>query len=482
MLTIILILLPLALSLITLLLKKETAIRYFVLTGSLIEFAVAVDAFITYKTSCHCQLLFTADWLASMGVSLKFGMDGISLLLVMLTTFLLPIIILASFGHSYRRPSAFYSLILLMEFALVGVFTAFDGLMFYIFWEMALIPAYFICAVWGGNDRIRITFKFFIYTFTGSLFMLVALIYLYFKTPMPHSFDFQWLYSVSLTSTEQSWIFLAFFLAFAVKIPIFPFHTWQPDTYTASPAAGSMLLAGIMLKMGIYGMIRWMIPICRQAMVHWGTVAMILAVTGIIYASIIAIRQKDMKRLVAYSSIAHVGLIAAGVFALTINALQGAVIQMVSHGINIVGLFVMIDLIGQRTTTRTIGELGGMALKAPRLAIFFMIIVLASIALPLTNGFIGEFLLLLGIFEYSKIFAAIAGLTIIFGAVYMLWMYQRTMLGTTSETTEHIRDLTWSEMAILIPLVIMIFWIGLFPGMFLDVALPDVLQILSYMK
>ena len=290
MLTILLILLPLALSLITLTLKKETAIKYVVLSGALIEFGLAVAAFIQFKTSCHCHLLFRADWLATMGVSLKFGMDGISLVLVMLTTFLLPIIILASFNHSYQRPSAFYSLILLMEMALIGVFTAFDGLMFYIFWEMTLIPAYFICAVWGGDDRIRITVKFFIYTFTGSLLMLVALIYLYFRTPLPHSFDFQWLYAVSLTPTEQSWIFLAFFLAFAVKIPIFPFHTWQPDTYTGSPAAGSMLLAGIMLKMGIYGMIRWMIPVCHQAVQQWGNVAIVLAITGIIYGSLIAIR------------------------------------------------------------------------------------------------------------------------------------------------------------------------------------------------
>ena len=482
MLTILLILLPLALSLITLSLKKEKEIRYFVLTGALIEFGLAVAAFIQYKTSCHCQLLFRADWLASMGVSLKFGMDGISLLMVMLTTFLLPVIIAASFSHSYERPSAFYSLIMLMEMALVGVFTAFDGLMFYIFWEMALIPAYFICAVWGGNDRIRITLKFFIYTFTGSLFMLGALIYLYSRTPLPHSFDFQWLYAVALTPTEQLWIFLAFFLAFAVKIPIFPFHTWQPDTYTEAPAAGSMLLAGIMLKMGIYGMIRWMIPICHQALQQWGTFAMILAVAGIVYASLIAIRQKDMKRLVAYSSIAHVGLISAGVFALTIHSMQGAMIQMISHGINIVGLFLVIDLIEKRTKTRNIADLGGIALKAPRLAVFFMVILLGSIALPLTNGFVGEFLLLLGIFEYSVVFSAIGGLTIIFSAVYMLWMYQRTMLGTTNQLTGQITDLTWTEMATLIPLVVMIFWIGLFPGLFLDVALPDVLQILNFVK
>jgi NADH-quinone oxidoreductase subunit M len=229
-------------------------------------------------------------------------------------------------------------------------------------------------------------------------------------------------------------------------------------------------------------MIRWMIPICHQAVQQYAPVAIILAITGIIYASVIAIRQSDMKRLVAYSSIAHVGLIAAGVFALTPYAMEGAVIQMVSHGINIVGLFIVIDLIEQRTGTRNISQLGGIALKAPRLAIVFMITLLGSIALPLTNGFIGEFLLLLGLFEYSMVFAAIAGMTIIFSAVYMLWMYQRTMLGKTNELTENIADLTWPELTVFIPLIIMIFWIGLFPGLFLDVALPDVMQTLNFIK
>ena len=480
MLTVTLLLLPLALSLIILLLKEQRAIRQFALAGAVVEFGISVVAFIGYKTSGQYNLFYSADWLTSLGVSLKFGMNGISLLLVLLTTFLVPIIILASFNHSYSRPSAFFSLILFMEMALIGVFTASDGLVFYIFWELALIPAYFICAIWGGNDRIRITFKFFIYTFTGSLFMLLALIYLYFKTPLPHSFDFQWLYAVSLNPAEQIWIFLAFFIAFAIKIPVFPFHTWQPDTYTGAPAAGSMLLAGIMLKMGIYGMIRWMIPICHDAMQQWGGIVLILAITGIVYASLIALRQSDMKRLMAYSSIAHVGLIAAGVLTMTTYAMQGAVIQMVSHGINITGLFIVIDLIEQRTGTRTISDLGGIALKAPRLALFFMVILLGSVALPLTNGFVGEFLLLLGIFEYSAIFAAVAGLTVIFSAVYMLWMFQRTMLGKSNAKTENIRDLNRIEMAALIPLVILIFWIGLFPGIFLDVALPDVQQILFF--
>jgi NADH-quinone oxidoreductase subunit M len=370
-------------------------------------------------------------------------------------------------------------MILLMEMAFIGVFTAFDGLVFYIFWEMALIPAYFICALWGGNDRIRITFKFFIYTFTGSLFMLVALIYLYLHTALPHSFHLYALYGAQISPDARLFVFLAFILAFGIKIPIFPLHSWLPDTYAESPASGTMLLSGIMLKMGIYGLIRFVIPLCPDAVKEWGIYVMITAVAGIVYASIIAIRQNDLKRLVAWSSIAHVGLITAGVFALNIQALQGAVIQMVSHGINIVGLFILIDIIERRMDTREINSLGGIAKSAPWFAAFFMIILLGSIALPLTNGFIGEFLLLLGIFAYNHWIAAFAGLTVIFSAVYMLWMYQRVMLGAPNEKTAGFPDLTKREVILLAPFVVMILWIGLFPGFFLKVTSPVILEILS---
>ncbi|HPT10517.1 MAG TPA: NADH-quinone oxidoreductase subunit M [Bacteroidales bacterium] len=482
MLTLVLLLFPLALSLILLFFREVKTLRVLAFTGTLAELALAIAAFVQYKTSCHCNLLFSFDWLDTLGVSLKFGMDGITLLLVMLTALLVPIIVFSTFSHHYSSPASFYSLILLMEMALIGVFTAFDGLVFYIFWEMALIPAWFICALWGGNNRIRITFKFFIYTFAGSILMLVALIYLYFKTPLPHAFDFQALYAAALTPAEQTWIFLAFFLAFAIKIPVFPFHTWQPDTYTESPAAGSMLLAGIMLKMGLFGMIRWMIPICSQSIRQWGDMAIILAITGIVYASLIALRQNDLKRLIAWSSIAHAGLMAAALLVMNLKASQGAMIQMVAHGINITGLFLITDLIQRRTGTRNITELGGIALRAPRLAAFFMVILLGSIALPLTNGFVGEFLMLLGIFEYNALYAAIAGLTMIFGAVYMLWMYQRVMLGKTQPATEGFQDLTLAEMGMLLPLVILIFWMGCYPSFFLDIPFPDVQQILYFVK
>ena len=434
MITGILLLVPLLFSIAIFILKNEKWIRMLATTGSVIVFLISLYGLFLYSTQCHCQFILNIGWIDVLHVNLRFGVDGISLLLVLLTTFLTPIIILAAHGHAYNRPSAFYGLIMLMEFAFIGVFSAYDGLVFYIFWELALIPAYFICAVWGGNDRIRITFKFFIYTFTGSLFMLLALLYVYFKTPAPHSFEIIYLYAAHLTSQEQAFIFLALFLAFAIKIPIFPFHTWQPDTYTEAPAGGTMLLAGIMLKMGTYGLIRFLIPLCPVALKEWGWIALALSITGIIYSSVIAIMQNDMKRLIAYASIAHVGLISAGIFTLTMKGLEGAVIQMVSHGINITGLFIIISLVEKRIKTREISKMGGIATQAPWIAVIFMIILLGSIGLPLTNGFIGEFLLLFGIFEINGWAAAIAGLTIIFGAIYMLWMFQRTMLGKPNES------------------------------------------------
>ena len=312
--------------------------------------------------------------------------------------------------------------------------------------------------------------------------MLVALIYIYFRTPLPHSFDHIWLYASILSPGEQVWVFLAFFIAFAIKVPVFPFHTWQPDTYVTAPYPGSMLLGGLMSKMGLFGMIRWMVPITYGVLNQTNGLFVIFPVIGIVYASLIAIRQDDLKRLVAYSSIAHLGLVAAGVMVLNAQAMQGAMIQMVSHGINIVGLFIIIQYIEVRTKTSSIAALGGIALKAPRLAVFFMIILLGSIALPLTNGFVGEFLILLGLFKYNAVFAAVSGLTIIFGAVYMLWMYQRVMLGNTNKVTENITDLDWKEMIPLIAIVIMVIWIGVAPGMFLKLAENGVEQIIGIVR
>ncbi|NVO19736.1 MAG: NADH-quinone oxidoreductase subunit M [Bacteroidetes bacterium] len=449
--------------------------KWIAFSGSILVFILSV--YITIN-NCECHTTFDRALAGNFGAHFSIGMDGLSNLLILLTTFLTPLIILSAFNRTYRRPHVFYGLIMMMEMALIGVFSARDGLMFYIFWELALIPIYFICGLWGSTDKIRITFKFFVYTLLGSLFMLIALISLYLATPTPHSFSFEALYAVRMSPHMETLVFAAFFVAFAIKIPIFPFHTWQPDTYTTAPYQGSMLLAGIMLKMGIYGILRFIIPLCPNALAEWGWLAVLLSVTGIIYASVIAIRQDNLKRMIAYASIAHVGLIAAGAFVLNAEGIRGATIQMISHGINVVGLFAMIEMIQVRFKTRKISELGGIAGQAPVMATFFMIMILATVALPLTNGFVGEFLLLLGIFEYMPWVAGVAGLTIVFTAVYLLWMNQRVMFGKPKLILPDFNDLTTREILILSPLVIMILWIGIYPATFLNIAEPALLGLI----
>jgi NADH-quinone oxidoreductase subunit M len=409
------------------------------------------------------------------------AIDGISLLLVLLTTVLVPFIVLSSFGRSFSKPSAFYGLILIMQMALIGVFVAQDGLLFYLFWEVALIPIYFICLIWGGENRGRITFKFFVYTLAGSLFMLIALIYLYLHTPGTHSFDVDALYAAgrSLSHTEQGVIFWFLFVAFAVKMPVFPFHTWQPDTYTVAPTQGTMLLSGIMLKMGIYGVIRWLIPVVPVGVLNWGMTAILISVIGIIYASCIAIVQKDFKRLIAYSSIAHVGLIAAGLFTLSITGIQGAMIQMISHGIVVVGMFFIIDIVYDRTKTTTLSSLGGIRSVAPQLATVFVITLLGSVALPLTSGFIGEFLLISSIFKYNAWLGAVAGVTIILGAVYMLRTFQKSMSGETNVLTATFADLKWNEKAVLYPIALLIILIGIYPTPILSISESAVAKLME---
>ncbi|MCX6274558.1 MAG: NADH-quinone oxidoreductase subunit M [Bacteroidetes bacterium] len=463
------------------LIAKENAKRV-ALGATVIEFALSVWMAMQFNPQGGTQFMVDYWWVPSLGISFKVGMDGISMLLVLLTTFLVPIIILSSFSILKSKISnlpLFYSLILFMQMALVGVFVALDGFLFYIFWELALIPIYLICLMWGGKDRIRITIKFFIYTLVGSLFMLVGLIYLYLQTPGTHTFDIQAFYNLHLSASEQGILFWAFFLAFAIKMPVFPFHTWQPDTYTDAPTPGTMLLSGIMLKMGIYGVIRWLLPVVPMGVNEWGTTAIVLSVIGVVYASCIALVQKDFKRLIAYSSIAHVGLISAGIFSLNLQGMQGGMIQMLSHGINVVGMFFIADIIMSRTNTRNLNELGGIRNVAPTFATYFVIILLASVALPLTNGFIGEFLLINGLYQYNAWMAAVAGLTIILGAVYMLVAYKKITLGEKNKLTETFTDLTSHEKIVMIPLVIMIFAIGIYPKPFLDIAEPSVQNLLN---
>lgn len=469
---------PIVAGVITLVVGANSA-KQVALIGALAELGLALFVWSQFDPAAGVQFAFKYDWLASAGISFGAGLDGISLLLVLLTAFLTPLIILSTFGHTYKNGSAFYSLILFMSAALVGVFAATDAFLFYLFFEAALIPIYFLAAVWGGENRLKITFKFFIYTMFGSLFMLVALIYLYYQTPGTHTSDITAFYQLQLSAKSQGFVFWAFFVAFAIKMPLFPFHTWQPDTYTESPTPATMLLSGIMLKMGVYGLIRLLLPIVPLGLETWGLLAVILSVIGIIYGSVIAIQQRDMKRLIAYSSFAHVGLMAAGVFAFSINGLQGAIIQMLAHGINVVGLFFVIDIILDRTKTRNLDQLGGITQVAPQLSVYFMILLLGSVALPLTNGFVGEFLLLSSVFAFNSWLGAIAGLTIILGSVYMLRLFQMSMFGPKSKWAEGFQDLTFSERAVLLPLVIMVFWIGIYPGTFLSISEPAVKNLLQ---
>jgi NADH-quinone oxidoreductase subunit M len=454
------------------------AAKHVALVSAIASLGLALAMVCSFIPDASTQFVVNFPWIKDLGISFHAGVDGISLITILLTNVLIPLIILTAYQHQYSKPNAFFALILFMQSGLLVVFTAMDAFLFYIGWEAALIPIYFICAVWGGKDRIKVNMKFFVYTIAGSLFMLLGIIYLYLQNPS-NNFDIQAFYNLSLDSTQQAWIFWAFFVAFAIKMPVFPFHTWQPDTYTEAPAAGTMLLSGIMLKMGIYGVIRWLLPIVPGGVQDWGQLAIILSIIGVVYASIIAFTQKDAKRLIAYSSIGHVGLISAGVFVLNVQGMQGAMIQMLGHGINVIGLFFVIDIIANRTQTLKIAELGGIAKQAPKLAIVFLIIILGAVGLPGMNGFIGEFLLLLGVYQYSLWAAVFAGLTIILSAVYLLRMYQNVMLGKTNELTVKFTDIKGSEQVVLYIICAMVIGLGVYPKPILHLSEASVQHLIE---
>jgi NADH-quinone oxidoreductase subunit M len=485
MLTAILLIIPFLAGIIILTAKEQKQARNLALISSVVTLLASVIALVQFnQASADVQHTLNLKWIPTLGINFHIGMDGISLLLVMLTTVLVPLIIYSTTHHQYENPNIFYSLILFMQMALIGVFAAQDGFLFYIFWELALIPIYFICLGWGGENRTRITFKFFVYTLAGSLFMLAALIYLYLQTPGSHSFDWKALVAAghSLPSHVQGTLFWGLFLAFAVKIPVFPFHTWQPDTYTNAPTPGTMLLSGIMLKMGLYGLLRWLLPIVPAGVAEWGSTAMVMGIIGIIYGSMIAMVQNDFKRLIAYSSIAHVGLIAAAVFSLNAQAFQGSVIQMISHGINVVGLFFICDVLARYTGTRLLSEQGGIRNIAPGFATLFMIVMLGSVALPLTNGFVGEFLLLNGLYQYSGWMAMFGGFTIILGAVYMLNAYRQSMLGEVSASTAKFPEISGADKNLLVIIVGLIIVFGVYPKPLLDISEASVASLLEHCK
>jgi proton-translocating NADH-quinone oxidoreductase chain M len=423
------------------------------------------------------NISFFSQWINQPNVSFSLKADGLSIAMLLLTTALTPIIIYTSFGTEYKNAKAFYSLILFMSFAMVGTFLAADGLLYYIFWELSLIPIYFIALIWGNGDaeeRKKAVVKFFIYTLAGSLFMLIAFIYLYQKAG---SFLIEDLYKLNLSATEQLWIFLAFFLAYAIKIPIIPFHTWQANVYQKAPAVGTMLLSGIMLKMGLYSIIRWQLPIAPLAAKEYMYIFISLGIAGVIYGSIVALRQKDLKKLLAYSSLAHVGLIAAGTYTLTIDGLRGAVLQMIAHGFVVVGLFFISEIIFRRYETRTITEMGGIRTQSPKFSSMFLLLVLASVALPTTFNFVGEFTVLYSLSQINVWFAFLGGTTIILGAYYMLKMYQQVMLGQTN--TKVFADVTFKEGSALVLIIAVLFFFGMYPKPITDLITPSLENILT---
>ncbi|SRR5215203_865025 len=470
MIVLLLFLVPLISGLLSFFLKDDKTVRGWALLASLITLAISVAGLTVRSTS---QLNFHAEWMGSLGSSFSLKLDGLSQLLCLLTAIAYPVILIATWKSNYRKPNNFFALMLLTQAGLMGVFTASDALLFYFFWELALIPMYFICSGWGGERRIPVTFKFFIYTFTASVLMLIGLVYLYFQTP-DRSFSMESFYALKLSPETQNWVFWLLFLAFAVKMPVFPLHTWQPDTYEQSPTAATMVLSGIMVKMGVFGIIRWVWPIVPSALHIWGDVVMTMAVVGIIYASIIAIQQDDLKRLVAYSSIAHMGLMVMAIFSENNIGLQGVMMQMFNHGINIIGLWIVIELIERQFGTRKLSGLGGIAQKAPGLTTLLVIVALANVALPLTNAFVGEFLMFNGIWNaltnYRVVFTVAAAVSIILAAVYTLNMIQKVFYGATNPLTETARDITINERVSLAVIVLVIIVFGVYPQPLLNLT------------
>ncbi len=466
MIIVLLLVLPLLASLLLFTGKLGKHSRDFALIASLVEFAVALVAGYAFTFADNKILNLSLNLKQLLDIDIIIYIDAISLVMVMLTALLVPIIIASNNNREVRNHN-FYALILLMQMALIGVFTASEMILFYIFWELALMPIFLITAIWGGDNRKKISVKFLIYTVVGSFAMLIAILYLYTLTT-PHSFSFESFYQLKLPYSVQVPVFLAFFLAFAIKIPLFPFHSWQAETYNVSPVQGSMLLAGIMLKMGLYGIIRFILPICPDVVAGGSLIFLPLILFGVIYGAIIAIRQPKLKKMIAFVSLSHVGIIALGLLSNNHYGIEGAILQMFSHGVNVVGFFLCYQMIVIRTGTDIIADLGGIASAAPRFATIFLIIVLANVALPLTNSFVGEFLILLGLFQSNVYIAFIAGLTIILGAVYLLKMYQQVMYGPQTMATQKFADLTTGEILLFVPIIVCIFWVGISPSFVLQ--------------
>jgi NADH-quinone oxidoreductase subunit M len=464
--------------------ENKQAIKYFTLGVSAVTFIVSVIMMLGFdKLMPGFQYYSEVIWMTQFDSGFRVGVDGMSMLLMMLTTFLTPITILSSFGAIHKRYKEYYIMLMLLEFAMIGVFVSLDLFLFYIFWEMILIPMYFIIGIWGGKNKIYATVKFFIFTMTGSLFMLVALIYLAYYTGnnilhLPNGFTTNFIvirdavFNSPIPFDVQKWLFLAFALSFCIKVPLFPLHTWLPDAHTEAPTPGSVILAGVLLKMGTYGLIRFNLELFPQASFMYAPFISWLAVIGIVYGALVSLVQTDVKRLVAYSSVSHLGFVVLGIFSMTEIGIQGAIIQMVNHGLSTGMLFICVGMLYERRHTREISEYGGIARIMPAFTVFFGIAMLASVGLPGLNGFVGEYLTLLGAFTSpflnSWAYTIVAATGVIFAACYLLWMFQRVMFGTiTNPENNKLSDLNRREWVTLIPAVIFIVWIGVYPKSFM---------------
>jgi NADH-quinone oxidoreductase subunit M len=478
MLTILILILPFLAALAMLIMGKKIAKQIALATG-IVELMLTLAAIYIFKQGdANGLLTLTNTGMGPLGASYSFGADGISLVMLLLTAVLLPLIVYASWTKTYKNAHVFFALLLMMVGSMIGAFTTTDALMFYVFYEFALIPIYFMCLIWGnGNNVAKTTLKFFLYTLFGSLFMLIALLYIYQSSG---SFAFTAMYSAAnaMSATEQGWLLAAFFIAFAVKIPIFPFHTWQPATYDSAPLAGTMLLAGIMLKMATYGLIRLVLPMLPEGVAEYGHWCIALCAISVVYASCMAIVQKRYRLLIAYSSIAHVGLLAAGILSGNVQGIQGGMVEMLSHGIIGVGLFFVYDILHSRMHHDEMQRMGGIREVNPEFAFLFFAIVMGSVALPATSGFVGEFLLLIGLYQYSAIAAGIAGLTVVLGAVYMLRSFQQIMLGASNHNTVHFAALTTHEKTMLYIIVGLIIIIGVYPAPIMELSNTSVENLL----
>jgi NADH-quinone oxidoreductase subunit M len=471
-----LIALPLAGALALLLIRDEerntSLIRNVALVVSVLVFVETLLLWWRFNpASADFQFLEQHPWIPAFGISYMVGVDGISLLLVVLTGFLTPLALLSSWESVHKKTRAFCMMILVLESAMIGVFVAVDLFLFYVFWDAMLIPMYFLIGIWGYERRIYAAVKFILYTMAGSVLMLLAIIgmaVLHQNATGEYSFDLLRLLELEVSSGLQFWFFLAFTLAFIIKVPLFPFHTWLPDAHVEAPTAGSVILAGVLLKMGTYGLVRFAFPLFPSAAYYFAPYLATLAVIGIIYGALVAMVQPDMKKLVAYSSVSHLGFVVLGIAAMNMQGVQGAVYQMLAHGVSTGGLFLIVGMLSDRRHTRLIAEFGGLKKVAPRLVAAFLIVTLASIGLPGLNGFVGEFLILLGAFQWNPKFAAFAATGMILSAIYMLWMFQRVNYGPVSnEKNASLRDLSPREWAVIVPILVLAVLMGVLPNLFL---------------